>query len=424
MTTRELKRMLLAADPVAQIRLDHFDFEAMEAELLADAEAGPAPLPESVRPTAPAPGRPSRARRLILAGGAAALAVIAALVLVLAGGGSERSSRAYGAELIRFAESTPLLLLEAPGWRVGNVSESKTREGTDGNMEFLTGSPVSLSRIRPKGFSARSGKAFVSGLPPATARQRLVQLNWAPEGVGIPPAELHGKNYIKLPVLGTIAVVDTRAERYANRGGPDDREMVATWTEDGDVIQLVAAVPDLAGMEERLDWLTKVDSQTWLEAMPAKVVKSADFEGTVREMLKGIPTPKTFAVSRVPDEGLTTSRERVTSGVTSTVACLWLRQWGEAQRDGDEAARLEAEKALAGAKNWPIFRKEGTDKPYTAGEIEEVAQAMPRGYWIYRGHPQNLLAHAESLGCARIGLPLLPEKMKAQRERGIPPPPD
>lgn len=40
---------------------------------------------------------------------------------------------------------------------------------------------------------------------------------------------------------------------------------------------------------------------------------------------------------------------------------------------------------------------------------------MPRGYWIYRGHPQNLLKHAESIGCARLGLPLLPEKQERQR---------
>jgi hypothetical protein len=422
MTTRELKRVLVAADPVDGMRLDDLDLGALEPDLLADLETGPAP-PEAVGPTALPLPRRRPTRRPALALGAAALAVVVALVVVLAGGGSGRSSRAYGAGLIRFAESTPLLLLETPGWRVGDVSESKAREGTIGNMEFLTGKPVSLEHVRPKGVS-RSGGMIVSGLPPAGARQRQVLLNWAPVGVGIAPSELHGPDYTKLPVLGTTAVIDTRAERYANEGGPGDREMIATWVEGGVVIQLQAAVPDLAGMEERLGWLTKVDSQAWLEAMPVKVVKAADHEGTVRSMLKGIPTPKTFAVSRVPDEGLTTSREQVTTSVTSTVACLWLRQWGEARRDGDEVARLEAERALAGSKSWPIFRQEGTAAPYTAREIEEVAAAMPRGYWLYRGHPRNLLAHAESLGCARIGLPLLPEKMKRQREDGVPPPPD
>src|SRR5262249_28297292 len=157
---------------------------------------------------------------------------------------------------------------------------------------------------------------------------------------------------------------------------------------------------DLAGMEERLARLTKGDSQTWLEAMPAKGVKAADFEATVKEMLKGGPLPKTFALSRGPDEGLTTPRAQVAAKVTTTVARLWLRQWGQARRSGDEVAELEAEKAMASSKSWPVFRTLGPEAPYQAREIEEVAQAMPRGYWIYRGHPQNLLAHAESLGCA------------------------
>ena len=78
---------------------------------------------------------------------------------------------------------------------------------------------------------------------------------------------------------------------------------------------------------------------------------------------------------------------------------------------------------MASSTNWPIFHGPTTDLPYTAREIEEVAQAMPRGYWLHRGHPQDLLAHAESLGCARAGLPLLPDKMKRQREHGVPPPP-
>jgi hypothetical protein len=419
-TTRELKRMLAAADPAARTRLDHLDFETMEAELLADAESGLAPLPGSTGSPAAAPRRPRRPRRLVLAGAAAVLAVIVALALVLADGGSDRASRAYGAELIRFAESTPLLLLEGPDWRVQNVSEERRREGTNGFMEFVTGKPVSLEGISFDGF-AKSGKARVKGLPPAAARQRLVQLRWRPEEPGGAISD-RGKHFTKLPVLDTTAVVNTRAERYANQGGPGDREMIASWTEGGDVIELQASVPDLAGMEERLGWVTKVDSQTWLEALPAKVVKAADHEGTVRGMLKGIPLPQTFAVSRIPDEGLTTSRERVASQVTSTVACLWLRQWGEARRDGDEAAEAEAEKALASSPSWPIVREEGGDS-YPAGEIHEVAEAMPRGYWLFRGHPRNLLAHAESIGCARLGIPLLPKKMKIQRERGPPAPP-
>lgn len=54
--------------------------------------------------------------------------------------------------------------------------------------------------------------------------------------------------------------------------------------------------------------------------------------GTVREMIADIPLPKSFSISRVPDEGLTTNREGIGSKVAGTVSCLWLRQWGEARR--------------------------------------------------------------------------------------------
>jgi hypothetical protein len=430
MSARELQRRLAGADPVDRDRLGRLDFAAMEGELAADLEEfGPSTDPGRVTEDRaadagllPRPHRP-RSRNLVLAGAGAGLAVVIALVIVLAGGGSSAPSRAYGAELVRFAESSPLLLLEEPGWRVQDVSEHRDREGTSGAMHFVTGKPVGPSSVRSKGFT-KSGRAIVSGLQPASTRQRLVELRWHPEAIGPAALAEPGAPVVKAPVLGTIAKVYTRVEFYANQGGPGDREMLAFWTEDGDIVELQASVPDLAGLEERLGWLTKVDSQTWLEAMPAEVVKAADFEGTVKDLLKGIPLPKTFAVSRVPDEGLTTSRDNVTSTVTGTVACLWLRQWGEARRDGDEAAAAEAERALASSRNWPAFRDAKEGPTYPAGEIAEIAAWMPQGYWPYHGHHRDLLARAESIGCARLGLPLLPEKQKRQRENGVPPPPD
>ncbi|HEY0278689.1 MAG TPA: hypothetical protein VGC32_10520 [Solirubrobacterales bacterium] len=433
MSTRELKRLLAAADPVDRAALGRLDFVAMESELTADLE-GTWPVADPGRATdiraadaglLPRPHR-RHPRNLALAGAAGALAVIVvALIVVLADGGGGSSSRAYGAELIRFAESTPLLLLEEPGWRVQDVSEQPARHGTVGFMEFVTGKPVPTPNIRPARpiRTTKSGQVVVTGVQPASVRQRLVQLNWRPVDDGSIYPSAGGKQ-IKLPVLDRTATVNTDASRYAGHGGPGDREMSATWTEDGVVIELQAAVPDLAGLEERLGWVTKADSQTWLEAMPAKVVKAADFGGSVKEILKGIPLPKTFAISRVPDPGLTTSRDEVASKVTGTVACLWLRQWGEAQRDGDAAAAAEAERAMASSRSWPVFRDAKGGAPYPAEEIAEVAAAMPRGYWLYHGHHRDLLAHAESLGCARSGIPLLPEKMKRQRENGVPPPPD
>jgi hypothetical protein len=109
--------------------------------------------------------------------------------------------------------------------------------------------------------------------------------------------------------------------------------------------------------------------------------------------------------------------------VAGTVACLWLRQWGEATRTGDTASAEEAVRAMTTAKHWPILREMARTGAYPQVLWEDAA-SMPQGYFDWRGHHRDLLAHAESLGCARFGLPLTPEKMARQRERGAPPPPN
>ncbi len=418
MKTREMEKALAAADPVGRGRLDGLELEAMEADLLADLEAGfSAPVElEAARP------RPRRPRRFMLALGPAALAVIFAAVIFLAGGGSDHPSRAYGAELVRFAESTPLLLLEGPGWRVENVSESgegaympHSSWGT-GSMEFVTGPAIPSESTR---ISADGG---VSGMAPKAVRQRKVELSWVPGKLGFGgPIVRHP---IKVPVLDTTALVNTRAEtayyfqtktekKRIDWGGPGDRQMVAIWHEGGYTLQLRAWVSDLAGFEERLGWLSRVDSQTWLDAMPAKVVKAADHDAAVREMLKGIPVPNSFKPSRIPDEGLTTNRYQVGASVTGVVSCLWFRQWGEARRNGDGKAEAEAEKAMATAKSWPILREMAKEGGYPP-TVWQLAAAMPSGEGK-RGW--RLLPQAEGLGCARWGMPVLPWKQRLQRER-------
>ncbi|HEV2727095.1 MAG TPA: hypothetical protein VGV34_02315 [Solirubrobacterales bacterium] len=420
MKTRELEMSLAAADPVRQELLDRLDLEAMEAELLADLD-DEQPAPSLWNQAS----RRRGARRLALATGTAILAAVIAVV-VLAGGASRPASNAYGAELVRFAESTPLLLLESPGWRVESMHQYKGREGTEGTMEFVTGRPIPEESIRvPAG-----GKFGVAlGTLPAAVRHRKVVLSWRIGEVEFP--RMAG-DPIRLPVLGTTALVNTHAERIivtneAGRrviepGGPGDRQMAAYWSEGGYVLELRGDVPDLAAFEERLGWLTKVDSQAWLDAMPASVIKAADREAAVREMLKHIPLPSTFAPSRIPDEGLTTERSQVAATVASTVSCLWFRQWGEARRTGDRAAELEAERAMATALRWPVVRriqKEG-------GSVEtllKLVKSLPSGVWQFGPHRWRLLPKAEGLGCARLGIPLLPRKIQRQREHGVPLPP-
>jgi hypothetical protein len=420
MNTQELKMSLAAGDPVRQEMLDQVDFEALEVELLADLD-DEQPVPSLLPAEAP-----RRVRRLALATGITVLAAVTAVV-ILASGSSQRASRAYGAELVRFAESTPLLLLEGPGWRVQDLNEYKSREGTQGFMDFVTGKPVPDESVRVT--IGKNGAVVEGGSLPAAVRQRKVELSWRSGKVEVPARVPHP---VRLPVLGTTARVNTHAERVISTtkagkqviepGKPGDRQMAAIWTEDGYVVELRAAVPDLAAFAERLGWLAKVDSQTWLDAMPAKVVKAADHEGAVREMLEGIPLPGTFKPSQIPDEGLTTARSQLAGEVADAVSCLWFRQWGEARRTGDRAAEREAEKAIASAPRWPLVQQLEGEGGSTE-TLLKLVKSMPSGVWQFGPHRWRLLPKAESLGCARLGIPLLPRKMKRQREHGAPPPP-
>jgi hypothetical protein len=426
MKIHEFDLRLKAANPVPRDALAALELGPAEAELGEAIVAGPASA-EGAGPAAAAPTRPRRWGRMTLAAAGALAAIAGVIVLLLsAGGGGDGSSRAYAAELVRFAESSPLLLLEGPDWRVQNVTEYRTREGVEGQMEFVTGKPIPYESIRISG-GPRTQRE--SGMFPPAVRQRRVGLWWhqgtlagaiAMQRHGLHP---HGQRWVKAPVLDTVAAVDTRAEFYVNQGGPGNRQMVAFWSEGGYVLQLAAAVPDLAAFEERLDWLTTVDTQAWLDAMPAKVVKAADHDAAVQEILKGIPIPGTFKPSKVPDEGLTTTRYQVGAKVTATVSCLWFLQWADARRSGDRAAELEAERAMATSRHWPILLEMAKDGGYPE-TIWDLAAEMPSGAWEWAGRRHPLLPRAEGLGCARLGLPLLPRKQKLQAERGPPPPPD
>jgi len=314
--------------------------------------------------------------------------------------------------------ASPLLLLEGPGWRVQNTEENRGRgdEGVNGSIEFVTGKPIPYEAIRISGDNQHPRE---SGMLPAAVRQRRVEITWRPGSAKQSIAWIektshpHGRKTTRLPVLGTTAYVDERAEFFVNQGGPGNRQMIAIWEEGGDVYELRAAVPDLPAFEERLEWLNKADPQAWLEALPAKVVAPAEYDATVREVLKGIPTPKSFAPARVPNEELVTDRYQVGARTAGTVSCLWLRQWGAARRSGDTASETEATKAMATSRHWPILRWMTHEGAYSQ-VLWEIAKWMPKGYYEWAGHKRSLLAQAEGLGCANYGLPLVPKKAKAE----------
>lgn len=379
MSTDTLDRELRAANPVAKLILSALDLEDHEAALgralMEEAIASGAQATDTV--TLAAAPRP-RSRSLLL-GLAAATATAAVVVVLLLGGGHgpESPTPAYGADLVRYAESTPLLLLELPGWHVKDLAQ---QHGGGGQLGIVTDQgPV---------------------------KQRWVELNWFPAGQpGFTwQAVLHpridrtpGSRFaIRSKSLDATVHVDTRAESAPRYGRPGDHEMSAIWKEGHRAVFMTSRVPSVAAFLERLDALRKVDSQAWLAAMPAGVVKPTEYVPTVREMLKGIPLPPGFDSSQVPHMGLSQDRYQVGAAVGGTVACAWFRSWTEARAAGDTTAAARAERVLLGSETQrPIFREMAKEGAYPATVIE-YARKMHSGSWY--GRP--LVPEAEqALGC-------------------------
>ena len=159
----------------------------------------------------------------------------AAVFLLAAGAASESPAPAYGAELVRFAESTPLLLLEGPGWRVQNVTAGRAgdegRARVDG-IRHRQADPVRIVRItRPQVSPRREVTGLQgqreSGMFPPAVRQRRVELSWRHGARSKPGSQTahemphpHGQGWIKLPVLETTARWTREPRSTSTRAAP------------------------------------------------------------------------------------------------------------------------------------------------------------------------------------------------------------
>jgi len=361
MSTREIDKALASANPVSRATAAGLPLEAAEEELLRAIVAEPRRTRVGRR------ARPRRARRRQLAlVGAALAAAVLLLAVVGTGERSDGPESAFGAELVRFAESSPLLLLDAPGWSVDSADEESAAVG---EMRFTDGS---------------TGAA---------------DLNWRPRPLGewVRDRAASATRITTAPVLGTTA----RVFQYEG-GSPGDRDVTALWIDHGRVLEFRSQVAGLEEFKGRLASLRRVDADTWLSALPASVVKAADREIAVKRMLRGIPLPPGFDPSRIPDEGLTKDRYQLGATVSGTVACTWFQRWSQARSAGDRAGVRRAIAALATAKRWPILREMSEQGGY-AQVLVDYAAAMPSGRWY--GRP--LEGDVDSgLGCSRFGVRL------------------
>lgn len=384
MTDAELQSLLTAANPLPAERAAGLKLDEAQDHLLAGLLAGREPARSTRHGT-----RVCWRRRFARVGlPIAATAVVLVALLLLRDGSSDRGSgTAWAAKQVRFAEASPLVLLDAPGWRVEYADEQSRQEG---ELQFRLGPTPPLQDTT---ISAEAPDA------PIPADTRSATLHWSTGGI----RSWLDDRAAGAAITATAPVLGTAARVYQYKGGtPGHRDITALFRYDGRVLEFRAGAADINAFKVLLARLKPVDTDTWLAAMPASVIKSPDRDGTIRQMLQGVPVPPGFDPKDIKGADLTKDRYQLGAAVAGTVACQWFKRWSDAREANDRAKEREAVAAMVTAKNWPVLNQMENKGGYPDVLYEFVA-AMPKGDWY--GRP--LTGDVDSgLGCDSLGVDL------------------
>lgn len=280
-------------------------------------------LRDAISDTA-APQRRLLRRPAVLVGAAAAAVVtVAGIALV----NPTSSSSAYGAELVRFAKNSPQLLVGASGWKVTRADEEDSRNG---EMTFASG-PQSMDLV------------------------------WA--------AGAHEKDSDKLDMkpLGYVMIAGHRAW-YGTYG---DNEYEAIWSEGDRALDARGNFSTQQRFVAVATSLHRVDVNTWLDAMPASVVKPGSRSAVVAKMLADIPQPKGFDAGKLGHSGNVNDRYQLGAKVSGAVSCAWVHQWAH----GGAAAKNEAAAAMKTSRHWAILQEMNAQGDYP-DVVWEIADYM------------------------------------------------
>jgi hypothetical protein len=384
MTDDPLQHLLTAANPLTADRARGLTVDEAQDDLLAAITAERAPEAAMQRLS-----RVAR-RRLVprVALAMAATAVLLIALLSLGGSPSNHGSgTAWAAEQVRFAEASPLVLLGAAGWRVDYADEQSAQEG---ELHF---------RLGPTPAPQDTTVSAAAPTTPLPADTGSAQLNWRGGEVGSWLKDRAGGAAVATtaPVLGTTAHV------YQYEGGTrGHRDITALFRYDGRVLEFRAGAADVDAFKALLATLTRVDTNTWLSAMPASAIKTSDHDTAVKRMLTGVTVPPGFDAGDVKGGDLIKDRYQLGAAVTGTVACQWFKRWVDARTANDAVKEREAVAAMSTAKDWPILEEMTKEGQYPQ-VLLEFAAAMPSGEWY--GRP--LAGDVNSgLGCESLGVDL------------------
>jgi hypothetical protein len=315
---------------------------------------------------------------------AATAAVAALLALLPSGDRGGGPPPAFAASLVRFANASPLALLQLPHWHVVYADEEP---GGYGELHFVRG--AASADGSPRGASFRN-QASLAG--------RVASLTWGP----VNPV---ARKYLAGGHQAAATGLGVTVRRFVNEGGSRRAfDISALVIDRGRALTFRATVTDMAMFRAELRALTAVDATTWLRAMPPSVVKTADSGAAIRLMLRGIPLPPGFDAARIRGARLVHDRYQLGAAVTGTIACMWIGDWSRARAAGDMAMVRRAIAAMATAPQWPILGEMARQGAWPQVLIG-YAHDMPRGSWY--GRPLDAEVNG-GLGCREWGVRLGP----------------
>jgi hypothetical protein len=381
MTRIDIDAALAVANPLTDQAAATLPLRAAEIELV-----------EAIVAT-PVSRRPPRGRSRLLQGRRIALlaAVTAAVAAILAavpfGGHDGGPSPAFAAPLVRFANASPLVLLQLPGWHVVYADEEAAGNG---EMHFVQG-PANDDGT-PLGASYRDQSSLAG---------RVASLDWT-------PANPTGRPYTG--GRGLVTGLGVTVHRVVFEGGTRQAfDISALFLYHGREVRFRATVTDMAMFRTELRALHGVNTTRWLRAMPPSVVKTADSSETIRQMLKGVPLPPGFDAARIRGARLIHDYYQLGTAVTGTIACMWIADWNRGREAGHPTAIRRAITAMATASHWPVLRDMARHGAWPQ-VLTSYAKAMATGrVQLDRGTPDLPLTRAANsgLGCGyEWGVPL------------------
>jgi hypothetical protein len=246
MNHHDLEAGFASIYPLSRAAIAALPLDEAERELGAAILAEPVPTPAAADGQAVRRARHPRRRRLYAGGvGLVAAALAAWFLLVGPGARTEKTAPAFDTSLVQVAKTSPLVLLEEPGWRVG----ADTRVAANrGEMHFIRrGSSTAGSGERAE-LRWRSG--------PAAARLRKRFERRVPYVV-----------YVLPPVL------DTRVLQIHASGPSGRKRFAAVWEDHGRVLVFRSTAPSFTAFERRLGALHRVGPIAWLTALPEELTR-------------------------------------------------------------------------------------------------------------------------------------------------------